>query len=251
MDNRLTLLRGIKGRFGSISLVAGVVRFRCVSDTSRQRRRARSRTVGQQATCPVWPLQRREDPHNLLSAAITRIFLQAAIVGVHMNKAIGPVSLAFGLAFWLASDRIAFAQAGSTGGTIGKTDKSVSGGEEATLSPSARPSTRDVKNPSAIAPSIAGQWRWTADCSDGSHFHGVFDLSPTSGGQFTGEFISNDIANVGAIEGGHATGSSISFTRRHPIEIQHWEGRLQGGHIEGSPLSTGWHGTCQWQANRR
>jgi hypothetical protein len=32
----------------------------------------------------------------------------------------------------LAADRGAFAQAGSTGGTIGKTDKSVSGGEEQT-----------------------------------------------------------------------------------------------------------------------
>lgn len=42
----------------------------------------------------------------------------------------------------LAFDRIALGQAGSTGGTIGKTDKSVSGGEEQTPERKTAPEAR-------------------------------------------------------------------------------------------------------------
>jgi hypothetical protein len=109
-----------------------------------------------------------------------------------MIKTVGPVSLAFGLALWLSSDRIVFAQAGSTGGTIGKTDKSVSGGEE--VAPPARPGARPTErrrnqaNPDVATnaqtsrcPSIAGTWSWTGGLfgrndtefgADGSAKHG-------------------------------------------------------------------------------
>jgi hypothetical protein len=49
-----------------------------------------------------------------------------------MSKLINWISIALlcSVTMFIASDRIAIGQAGSTGGTIGKTDKSVSGGEE-------------------------------------------------------------------------------------------------------------------------
>lgn len=147
-------------------------------------------------------------------------------------------------------DRSAMAQAGSTGGTVGNRDKSVSGGEEQPPHgpPNARQTTRHEAK-AVSTPSIAGVWRYTVDCGDG-HYHGAFEITPSSSGQFTGNFISNDIQQIGTIEDGHVNGSSISFTRHHPIETQHWSGRLEGAHIAGSPLSTGFHGVCQWQASR-
>jgi hypothetical protein len=132
----------------------------------------------------------------------------------------------------------AMAQAGSTGGTVGNRDKSVSGGEE---QPPHAPNARERIR----APSIAGLWRWTIECGDG-HYNGVFEIMPSSNGQFTGNFIAND---VGSIEDGYVNGSSISFIRRHPIELQHWSGHLEGGHISGS-LSSPSHGKCEWQASR-
>jgi hypothetical protein len=66
------------------------------------------------------------------------------------------------------TNRIAFAQAGSTGGTIGKTDKSISGGESAP-----EPSTVERPHSSSRARPgrafgadtsgchIAGEWAWS------------------------------------------------------------------------------------------
>jgi hypothetical protein len=56
----------------------------------------------------------------------------------------------------------ALAQAGSTGGTIGKQDKSVSGGNAPEDS---RPSTRKQKPPGSVAKNsscgrVVGTWRW-------------------------------------------------------------------------------------------
>jgi hypothetical protein len=68
----------------------------------------------------------------------------------------------------LVADRIAFAQAGSTGGTIGKTDKSISGSEETPVSrrnaPPAKPAPAfSSSRPTGAANSctaIVGTWQW-------------------------------------------------------------------------------------------
>lgn len=62
-----------------------------------------------------------------------------------------------------AADRIALAQAGSTGGTIGKTDKSASGGDE--LGPhqmSRTPGVRkgEAKSARGSCQNIVGVWTW-------------------------------------------------------------------------------------------
>ena len=49
------------------------------------------------------------------------------------------IALVFGLTALIAADRAAYAQASSTGGTLGKTDKSASGGEDKSEPPSKEP----------------------------------------------------------------------------------------------------------------
>ncbi|MGP0090116.1 MAG: hypothetical protein ACLPKB_09185 [Xanthobacteraceae bacterium] len=140
-------------------------------------------------------------------------------------------------------------QSGSTGGTIGKQDKSASGGEEAppprqSGAPKSRQSTLR-ETPSGG--SVSGRWRWTADCPSG-HWHGEFAVSETSGGQFTGEYAGTTFGDDGTITDGRVNGGSVSFTRHAALGItQHWIGRLTSGHIAGS-LSG--NESCQWQASR-
>jgi hypothetical protein len=66
----------------------------------------------------------------------------------------GSLVVLLALAVLLAADRIALAQAGSTGGTIGKSDKSVSGGES---EPHVRSKQREK---AAGCTKIVGTWNW-------------------------------------------------------------------------------------------
>jgi hypothetical protein len=107
---------------------------------------------------------------------------------------------------------VAFAQAGSIGGSVGKTDKSVSGGGN-TSEQQARPASRQPPTPRATA-SLSGRWKWDAGCPD-KHYFGDFQLTEHPGGQLTGEFIRDS----GAVQGGQITGSvtgkEISFVRNN------------------------------------
>jgi hypothetical protein len=94
------------------------------------------------------------------------------------------VVLAFGM---FAMPCVAQVQPGSTGGSIGKTDKSVSGGEERQVPSSARSTSTPNATPSKRAEDnsgcgrITGTWKWsnnidvvvksnrTADATDGGH----------------------------------------------------------------------------------
>jgi hypothetical protein len=68
-------------------------------------------------------------------------------------------------------------QPGSVGGTIGKTDKSVSGGESAaepstpakSRSRGQRPIDKGASDKSSEV-SVAGRWRWIAECSNGQTY---------------------------------------------------------------------------------
>jgi hypothetical protein len=66
------------------------------------------------------------------------------------------IAVACGLAALVVADGIAFPQAGSTGGTLGKTDKSASGGEEL------HPAKRRVAKPQTVSPcaKVPGAWTW-------------------------------------------------------------------------------------------
>jgi len=76
-----------------------------------------------------------------------------------MTKSIA-VAVVCCLAVLVAADGSAFAQAGSTGGTLGKTDKSASGGDKETEPQrSIRPPKARTKEASSCA-KITGVWSW-------------------------------------------------------------------------------------------
>jgi len=155
-----------------------------------------------------------------------------------------------GLAVLLSVHGIAFGQAGSSGGSVGRVDKSISGGVEPQVHGRAQSrSHRKKSSENDVATSIAGAWSWTADCEGYGHYHGVFDLSPMASGAFTGEFTGTNISDLGAITNGRIDGANISFLRHAPPGdiIQHWVGRISGGHIVGS-LSG--NADCRWQARK-
>jgi len=131
------------------------------------------------------------------------------------------------------------------GGTIGKTDKSVSGGDEAPQPNQSKREHRAASWPSGH--DVSGRWRWTADCPDG-RWTGEFDLSETPAGQFGGSFTGDS----SAITDGHVHNGSVSFMRRMVLGItQHWVGHFTSGHMTGSLAdSRGPNNTCQWQASR-
>jgi hypothetical protein len=149
------------------------------------------------------------------------------------------------LADALPSDRIAFGQ-GSVGGTLGKTDKSLSGGHDtAPPKDAARPNKNTAE---AAGASIAGRWKWTADCQSG-HWSGAFTITQGAAGAFTGGFLHTNWADIGTISEGHVSSEKFSFIRTWTLPItqtQHWSGQLAGGgrHLNGN--ITG-NENCAWE----
>lgn len=166
------------------------------------------------------------------------------------------VALICVLATLPGADRAAFAQSGSTGGTIGKTDKSAAGSRDIQEAP--KPSaTARAKNSGpgyqgkAAAISVAGRWRWTADCQSG-HWAGGFQLTQGVSGQFNGVFLRTNSSDIGTISNGLLGDGVLSFTRTWTVLVtssQQWTGQLREGgrHINGS--LTG-NENCAWEARK-
>jgi len=154
------------------------------------------------------------------------------------------------LMLFVAAERVAFAQAGSTGGTIGKTDKSVSGGDEPPQQrPKAKLRTSTVGN--APAHSISGKWAWTAKCTDGSeNWAGAFELTQNTDGAVSGSFTGNGEPGSfsGTVFGNRLIGSNCYTITRHCTQISF---TIVGGgsSLTGSESSAS-HGTCKYQASR-
>ena len=117
--------------------------------------------------------------------------------------------IACAIAVLLGSDRIVLAQAGSTGGFIGKSDKSISGGDLG--EPRGRTSPTNKKAGHA-ATSLSGRWDWEAGCAISRYF-GAFQLTELSGGQLSGEFTRDSGAVQGGQISGSVHGSEVSFLR--------------------------------------
>lgn len=151
----------------------------------------------------------------------------------------------------LAGGSLALGQAGSTGGTLGKTGKSMSGEESPpaqetrTKPPAKRGNTDAPDQPAGV--SVAGRWRWDADCTVG-HWQGEFDLTETSRGHFNGSFAATSAHDIGTITDGSISDGSFSFTRTNYLVTQYWKGRLAGGRMKGT--SSG-NANCSWQATRK
>jgi hypothetical protein len=86
------------------------------------------------------------------------------------------------IAALLSTDTTLLAQAGSIGGTLGKTDKSASGGEEPQGDKKAAEGGVATKH----AVTIAGKWIWHGKCADDSEWAGTFDLDQRSDGTVSG-----------------------------------------------------------------
>jgi hypothetical protein len=100
--------------------------------------------------------------------------------GNDMSKSIA-VAVVCGFAVLVAAQGTAFAQAGSTGGTIGKTDKSESGGEEKTEIK--RPAQREeLSSPSVIRFSehgLFGEYTATLRRVGGNEYAATWNVAVT------------------------------------------------------------------------
>jgi hypothetical protein len=186
----------------------------------------------------VGPLNQQAESLGLWGNTMNQSAIGSAVAGVCA------ILLVFG------AEPKAFAQAGSTGGTLGNTDKSISGDREEHRPGDhhqSKPRAREKEATSApSAASVTGRWHWTADCQSG-HYNGAFTLSEASGGQFTGTFDGTNWQDIGSISGGEVGGGQLSFTRNAAIVVQHWRGRLTPGHISGSISG---NENCTWQASK-
>ena len=152
----------------------------------------------------------------------------------------------------LAAHSLAFGQAGSVGGVIGKTDKSVSGGAAPT-EPQTEPSrTRSRQrvdkgnSDQSASASVSGWWHWTAQCPSGN-WQGEFNLAESSRGNFSGSFTGTWLSG-GKISDGNVDGSSIGFTRTVAFVTQHWIGHLAAGSMKGT---LGGNEDCNWDATKK
>ncbi|MBI4273230.1 MAG: hypothetical protein HY659_00825 [Rhizobiales bacterium] len=137
-----------------------------------------------------------------------------------MHASLTRVAFAFVLA---ASPALAFGQ-GSTGGTIGKQGKSVSGGDERAtdakpVAPKPHPGTTRT---------ISGTWNWNANCGTIGPQAASFMLTQVLANSFNGRFVGPN--TWGTIVNGKISGDQLSFDRTGgPLGIsEHWKARLIG-----------------------
>jgi hypothetical protein len=116
---------------------------------------------------------------------------------------------------WEQPSLFKLAQAGSTGGSIGNQNKSVSGGEEkaAPHQHAAKRETAGAARGRGAAWSISGQWNWSAECERGAvHYTGVMTFSQT-GNAFVASHGGTNIWDNGTVENGRISGQHVSFDR--------------------------------------
>jgi hypothetical protein len=129
---------------------------------------------------------------------------------------------------------------GSTGGTLGKTDQSLSGGTQQQKAPS-------IDRAPSAAVSISGLWHWSANCSAIGNQQASFVLRQT-GTKITGQFTGS--GTWGSVENGKIVGNQLSFNRiGGPMGVsEHWTARVDGAQMQGS--STG-AVSCTFSARRQ
>jgi hypothetical protein len=149
-----------------------------------------------------------------------------------MRKRRAPIGIALVVSLAaFANGPPALAQAGSTGGTIGKQGKSISGGEEAAaLHQSAAPKPRQAKGRASAdlgsrgagaGFSISGRWNWSAECQTGAvHYTGIIDFTQ-SGNQFVGSHSGTNMWDHGTIGNGRINGNRVSFDRTYAQYTDH------------------------------
>jgi hypothetical protein len=154
-----------------------------------------------------------------------------------------------------AAERIIVAQAGSTGGTLGKSGRSVSGGEAAPPPESQAPPVKLAPSGARLRPatsavvSFAGDWRLVAKCSNGDwNMRLVLQQAPGEGLSGTGHNLTAGYNSV--VADGKVSGSQANFSLRWPAGVtDHWTARLAGSQMSGSIKGPFW--TCTYAARRQ
>jgi hypothetical protein len=153
------------------------------------------------------------------------------------------------LAFANASP--ALAQAGSTGGIIGKQDKSLSGSEEADRPGTAplekRPAANTRETPSrASKNSLIGRWQWHAQCTNGTSWEAAFVATAADK-----ESVALDFIGAGGGKGtGVVTGNRVRLLRSFAVFTQTWTATLSGGNRMNGEITSSGKGSCSFQASR-
>ena len=168
-----------------------------------------------------------------------------------VSHRIKPAALA--LVILALAPTLALGQAGSVGGNIGKQNKTVSGDDTTPGNTAPTKSNRPTKQsaaPPANARSVSGQWKWHADCSDGTKWDGGFVLTQNPGGGIGVEF------NLGpaGISTGRISGDKITLRRDFTIIVsvkQVWTATLSksADRMVGS-LTDSFRGGCRFSASR-
>jgi hypothetical protein len=186
-----------------------------------------------------------------------------------MSRTIAPLGAALlAVAFAApATSSTAFAQAGSTGGTIGNTDKSVSGdlkpaeplrrtvNQRPRQSVSEKASARREDSPgvgaaSRASSSIVGRWRWDIKCPSAA-FTGFLEVAQ-NGGVYTGEFGHTNLFDNGTISNVQFDGKTVDFDRNY-IGTEHLRlnySRSGQGEIMQGPYNNPVWGQCSVYARK-
>jgi hypothetical protein len=142
----------------------------------------------------------------------------------------------------------ALAQAGSTGGTIGKQDKTISGDQIEKPSNLQRQKHREESPSRQVVTTLTGQWDWKAVCY-GVPYTGVFRLVQSAGGRLSGNFLSDSGAFQGGTITGLASGTQINFTRTNGTGSIRYTAVLSSPRrMEGSLTRVG---SCSFTAAKR
>ena len=166
---------------------------------------------------------------------------------MHNNK--GITALACVIAVLLGSHRTVLAQAGSTGGVIGKSDKSISGSDDLGEPRGRTPPAS--KKAGHTATSLSGRWDWEAGCAINRYF-GAFQLTELSGGQLAGEFTRDSGAVQGGRISGSVHGSEVSFLRDNGESKLRYNLVLDSSKkMHGSASNTGTGFSCTFTATKR
>jgi hypothetical protein len=124
----------------------------------------------------------------------------------------------------VAGAGVRLAQAGSTGGTLGKTEQSLSGGRAKGPAPEKRPGpsrkSKASTYPVRLA-SLLGKWQWTAKCASGT-FNGTIELVQ-SADQFSGSFMNPNMGVSEKITDGRIHGNRVSFNHHTGLVIRRVE----------------------------
>ena len=139
-----------------------------------------------------------------------------------------------GFAILIVSDRIALGQSGSTGGTIGKTDKSVLGGE---VSPKIQPKKRSLPKAATRAPSRQGVGDGGVARYDGT-WTGI--VSP---GCSTPDIILSITISGGQIMDPHPMVSSGTITPTGSFRLVGFDGGVGTGSFSGNTASGSYRST--------